>query len=237
MAIFYVVLFIVLAGLTGYLLGSVSFAVLITKYIYHIDIYSIGSGNAGGTNVGRAVGKVGAFSVIFLDAVKCTLPVWVWFFICNLTGVQNLIPAGVSMGWIYYTAGFTAAVGHTFPLYHHFKGGKAVSCYAGFVMFINPIIGVLGFSFFLLVYFLTKRVSIGSISTVIFGFLVAVAVAIFPAPFEWTFLFNSAMRFDGSYVFAIYMFIYAAYIVVRHRPNIIRIINKTEPETHYKKTK
>lgn len=235
MQILYYSLFLIGAVISGYLMGSISFAVLITKHVYKIDIYSIGSGNAGGTNVGRAIGKPGAFTVIFLDALKCIIPVWGWFALTTLTPIKDILPSNLPVSIIYYSAGFAAAVGHTFPLYHKFKGGKAVSCYAGFVLATNPFLVILGFPFFLCVFFLTKRVSIGSILTVIFGFIYSVFVALFPEYFEWTFFFGNGYKLDSSYIYTIFMLVYAIFIIYMHRSNIRRIVTHTEPETHYKK--
>jgi len=235
MPIFYFILFVIAALASGYLMGSISFAVLISKHLYHINIYEVGSGNAGGTNVGRATGKKGAYLVIFLDALKCIIPIWIWFALCRFTPIASLIPADIPVSFIYYTAGFGAALGHTFPLYHGFKGGKAVSCYVGFVTATNPMLLIVGLPVFLLVFFLTKRVSIGSIFIVIFGFIYSLFVVFYPQVFEWSFLFGQGYKFDSSYVYSIYMFVYAVFIIFMHRTNIKRIINKTEPETHYKK--
>ncbi|MFA6796255.1 MAG: glycerol-3-phosphate 1-O-acyltransferase PlsY [Bacilli bacterium] len=237
MQIFYFILFLITSIISGYLVGSISFAVLITKHVYNIDIYAVGSGNAGGTNVGRAIGKYGAYSVIFLDALKCIIPIWTWFALCTFTPIGDLIPASISQGYIYYSAGFGAALGHTFPLYHKFKGGKAVSCYVGFVVATNPMLLVIGLPFFLLMFLFTKRVSICSILTVIFGFLYSLVAVLNPAAFEWTFFFGNGYKVDTTYVYSIYMALYALFIIYMHRSNIKRLINHTEPETHYKKNK
>jgi len=235
MQIFYFILFIIIALISGYLIGSISFAVLITKRIYKVDIYKVGSGNAGGTNVGRAIGKPGAYSVIILDALKCMIPIWIWFALFTFTPMSQLIPSSISIAFIYYTSGVGAALGHTFPLYHKFKGGKAVSCYVGFVTGTNPFLLVIGLPLFLLVFFLTKRVSIGSIFIVIFGLIYSIFAALYSQAFEWTFFFGQGYKVDGTYVYCIYMLFYAMFIIFMHRSNIKRIISHTEPETHYKK--
>jgi len=235
MQIFYLILFIIIALLSGYLIGSISFAVLITKHLYSIDIYKVGSGNAGGTNVGRAIGKPGAYAVIVLDALKCMIPIWIWFALFTFTPLNQIIPSSVPIAFIYYTAGVGAGIGHTFPLYHKFKGGKAVSCYLGFVAGTNPFLLVIGLPLFFLIFFISKRVSIGSIIMVVFGLLYSIIAAIYFQAFEWTFLFGQGYKLDGTYVYSIYMLFYALFIIFMHRSNISRIINHTEPETHYKK--
>lgn len=234
----YIALLLIASLLSGYLMGSVSWAVIIAKVFYHIDIYKVGSGNAGGTNVGRACGKKAAYITIVLDVLKCMIPVWAWFFLLSYSGLNNYIlsvSSSFPLSTIYYTAGLGAGIGHIFPIYYHFKGGKAVSCYGGFVIATNWFLAAAGLSIFLLVFAWKKRVSLSSLVGVTFVSICASIAAFFVPQLNWMLMFPFGMKMDGSYVYAIYIVVYSVFVVVMHHANIARLAEKTEPETHFKK--
>ena len=154
----YILLFLVL----GYLVGSVSNALWVSKYIYHTDLRKHGSGNLGGTNAGRVLGFFAGFLVIALDVIKCAIP---------MTIIQKL-PLGDYAYTYSLIFGIAVPFGHCFPCFAHFKGGKAVASSWGFVwgsiffefalypwVLLLPLLGM-----FLVVKF-TKYVSLGSMTT------------------------------------------------------------------------
>lgn len=110
---------LIFAIIIGYLLGSIPFALVIGKVFYKTDIRKFGSGNLGGSNAGRVLGKKAAVSVIALDVLKVVLAVF----------LASLFDAPASI-W----AGFAAALGHCYPLFANFKGGKAVATMFGFLL-------------------------------------------------------------------------------------------------------
>ncbi len=110
---------VVLWSIIGYLTGSISWSIIIGKLVFHKDIREYGSGNPGGTNAGRVFGIKTGIEVILLDAFKAL----VVMIICSLF-YEKAIAA----------AGFAAVIGHCFPVYYHFKGGKAVSTGYGFIL-------------------------------------------------------------------------------------------------------
>lgn len=186
----------------GYLLGSVPFALVVGKVFYKKDIRNYGSGNLGGSNAGRVLGKKAGLSVMSLDILKVTLAIFIASFFPNKDTV--MVVAGVS-----------AAIGHCFPIFAKFKGGKAVATMYGF-LFGMALIG--GYSFwifflplltFLAVLYVTKIVALSSV-------LSAVANTIYIY-----FVLGSKELFLGSLIFTIVM-------IIRHRANFERMLRHEE---------
>lgn len=149
----------VFALAAGYLLGSVDFAVLVGK-LKGVDIYSVGSGNPGTSNVLRTMGKGAAVSVLLGDLLKGLAAGWVGFLVA---------PAGdglLSSGLI-AAAGFMAVVGHCYPLFHRFKGGKGIATGLGVIIWANPLAALIMVSAWAVLVKLTKVAAIGSLVVVV----------------------------------------------------------------------
>ena len=193
-------MYILLASLLGYILGSIPFALVIGKVFYKTDIREHGSGNLGGTNAGRTLGSKAAAGVIVFDVLKAT-------FAMALTAL-------FAKDYIIY-AGFFATLGHCFPLFANFKGGKAVSTAMGFLLGITIFITQAYFSGFILpiliflaFLYLTKMVSLSSI--------IAVSCA------SVILMFTTTPLVAGTFT------IIAIIVIWRHRTNITRIMNGEE---------
>lgn len=240
--IFCLILIYLASFISSYLLGSISWAIIISKYFYHIDITKVGSGNAGGTNVGRYCGKKAAYAVIILDVLKTVIATWSWFFIVSCTPIKDFIyniNPNIPLASIYYLAGLSTAIGHSYSIFHHFKGGKCVSCYGGFCLCTNYMLAIIGITIFLIVLAIRKRVSLSSIIGVTCVLIASLAFGItniyYPNKLEWMYYFNNSLRLDPSYVHTIFIFIFTTLVILKHKSNIKRLVNNTEPETHYKK--
>ena len=190
------------ASLIGYLLGSIPFALVIGKVFYNTDIRNYGSKNLGGSNAGRVLGKKAGLAVMALDLLKVTFVIFLASFLKNREIV--MVAAGVA-----------AAVGHCFPIFAKFKGGKAVATMYGF-LFGMALIG--GYSFwiffvplltFLAVLYLTKIVALSSVFSAIVNTLFIY------------FVIGSKILFLGSLVFTIVM-------IIRHRANFERMLKHEE---------
>ena len=187
--LFFIVLF--------YLVGSIPFALLITKVFGHGDIRNIGSGNVGATNVLRTGNKFLAFLVLCLDILKGLLP-----FI-----LLNLYSENIGLFHTIFLCHF-AILGHIFPIWLRFKGGKGVATYIGFLFGINLTLGL----FFLIIWLAIALVSkYSSLSSLI-------ATTIAPIYF---------ILQNDNYV-AIFLIYLLAVIVIKHHENIKRLINRTE---------
>lgn len=195
---------IVIFFLIAYLLGSLQSGVWIGKLFYQKDIRQFGSGNTGTTNTFRVLGKKPGTVVLFLDILKGTLATAlpIWFHI------------SINPLWF----GVAAILGHTFPIFGKFKGGKAVATSAGMLLAYNPLFFVYSASIFVIFLFITSMVSLSSIISAILITLSTVLLPIiWPAILphqDWLLTFLAT----GISTFIIY----------RHRDNIKRIKNGTE---------
>ncbi|WP_079530010.1 glycerol-3-phosphate 1-O-acyltransferase PlsY [Halobacillus hunanensis] len=180
----------------AYLLGSIPSGLLVGKIGYGIDIREHGSGNLGGTNTFRVLGIKAGLLVTSTDMLKGTIATALPFFMGS--DVITLI------------IGIFAVIGHTYPLFAGFKGGKAVATSGGVVLGINPIIFIIMLATFFLVLYISKYVSLSSMITGI----VSVVVSI---------LFQ-------EYGLTILIALFTIFVIYRHLANIKRIINKTEPK-------
>lgn len=192
----------ILAIAVAYLLGSVSFAYIITKLKTGQDIRTIGSGSAGTTNTARAVGKPLAMVVMALDIFKGWLAAEIGLLLLGLTG-----------GLLAFVA---VILGHIFPVWLGFKGGKGVACGAGACLALSPVPILIAAAVFAVVIAISGYVSLGSI---VACFVLMASVLILPEP--------TIMR-------VLYVLM-AGTVVVMHRANIGRLINGTESKTFHKK--
>lgn len=147
----------------AYLLGSISFGLLAAKRA-GVDLREVGSGNIGATNVGRALGKRTGRVVLALDAAKGAIPaLTAW----GLLGLDDPWTSG---------AGVAAVVGHCFPAWHRFRGGKGAATAAGVMLALVPIAGLAAAVMYVGLKKLTKRASVGSLGGALLGAIVAAAM-------------------------------------------------------------
>ena len=191
---------LLLSLLIGYLIGSIPWGLVIGKVFYNTDIREYGSGNLGGTNAGRVLGTPIGFLVIFLDGSKALL----------VMIITHLISPGLEQ-----YAGLAVCIGHCFPIFAGFKGGKAVACSYGFLLGLALFVTheyLLTFILPLLTFFvvlaLSKMVSLSS--------MVGVSTAAI-------LIFFFVDKTIGLMVFAL-----ALFVIYRHKANIERIKNGTE---------
>lgn len=189
--------------ITAYLLGSLNFSIIISKYTNGSDIRGFGSGNAGITNYIRSFGTKSAFGVLAGDMLKCVVAV---------------VFAGWLMGFMgKLIAGIFVILGHMFPVYFGFKGGKGVLTAAALILTLDWRIFLIGIGLFIAVVLATKYVSLGSI------------IGVSVVPFCVYFFYDRNWWFVGATV------LIAAIVVFMHRANIKRLINGTESKFKFKK--
>ena len=203
----------------SYLLGSINSSIIISKVLYRDDIRKHGSGNAGMTNMLRTYGKGAAGLTLIGDMMKTALAI----LLAGLLFGFNYI-GGVSVGEGYcYVAGLFAVLGHIFPVYYGFKGGKGVLVTSTMALVVSPII----FSVLLLVFIATvwmsKYISLGSVT-------VAVLYPVMVNAYSTVFL--KAPPFASTVFITIFL---AIFIVWLHRENLGRIGNRTERKFSFKK--
>ncbi len=194
----------------GYLLGSINTSIIVSRLFFGEDVRNYGSGNAGATNVLRTYGKKSAILTLLGDVLKTVVAV----VLGRLIGLPFEVPAiygehiyGVSLAG-YITALF-AVIGHTFPIYYKFKGGKGVLCAATAIAILSPITFVALFAIFLILVIGTKFVSLGSV----------IGVMAYPILLH---------RLEGASVCTLVAFMIAGLVVYNHRENIKRLLAGTE---------
>ncbi len=202
-----------LAGLAAYLLGSLNFGVIVSHLCYRDDIRRHGSGNAGTTNALRTYGKGAAAAVLVGDFLKGTAAVWLG---CALTG--QLLG-----GWL---ASLLVVLGHMFPVFFGFRGGKGVATAAGAILLLNPYILLGLLAVFVLIIACTRYVSLASV--VVAGFFpvltLAYGLAVKMAP-------------QGIAVTAGFALAAGGLVIWKHRTNIQRLRAGTESRLGTKKAK
>ena len=156
--------------LLAYLLGSIPSAVWIGKFLYGIDPRNQGSGNAGTTNVFRVLGKKAGIPVFIIDVAKGSLAAGLPFFWVSLFPEKTHLLSRFSMAEQSLTCGIMSVVGHIYPIFAGFKGGKGIATLLGMMLVANPAAAGISALVFVIVLLISKYVSLGSI----------VAVAAFP---------------------------------------------------------
>lgn len=205
----------IIVAIVAYLLGSISFSVIISKKMAGFDVREKGSGNAGTTNVLRSVGKKAAILTLLGDALKGVIAILVAY----IAGL--IMKDGVDKSLLIQLAGIFVIVGHTFPIFFKFKGGKGIATALGVLLITNWNIGLICLVFALILMALTKMVSLGSISAAI---LFPVLIVFMP---------HNAYLVDGNYI--IYSILIAVLVVFNHRANVKRLLSGTENKLNFKK--
>jgi len=195
----------------AYLIGSISFAVVVSKCMRLPDPYSYGSGNPGATNVLRTGNKRAAVFTLLGDALKGWLAVTVARYVLG----DALLMQGTA-SWILCGVVIAVFLGHLYPLFHGFKGGKGVATACGILFGINLFLGLATLATWLIVAFFLRYSSLAALAAAVFG------------PIYFVFLFGfQPMAFALSVVCAL--------LIWRHRSNIRNLINGTETRIGKKK--
>ena len=180
----------------SYIMGSIPFGFILTKFFLKKDIREIGSGNIGATNALRTGNKIIGYSTLIFDVIKAIIPIlFIKFYNNEYVFLSSL----------------SVFIGHVFPVWLKFKGGKGVATYIGILFCLNYILGIIFTVSWLVVYFISKYSSLSSLVS-------SLAIPIY------LFFFTN----ESNYYFYIIMFILIFYT---HRENIKRLKNNTESKT------
>jgi acyl phosphate:glycerol-3-phosphate acyltransferase len=184
----------------AYLLGSIPFALVVGKLGYGVDIREHGSGNLGGTNTFRVLGVKAGLIVTIADILKGTL--------------ATSLPVLFSVDIHPLFAGLFAVIGHMYPIFAGFRGGKAVATSGGVLLFYSPFLFLTLIAVFFIVLYISKYVSLSSMLAGVYAIIYTVF-------------------FTDDIPLMVIVFLQAAFIIYRHRANIRRIMNKTEPKVKW----
>ena len=187
---------LVLIGIVSYLFGSIPFGLLLTKFFLKKDIREIGSGNIGATNALRSGNKLIGYLTLILDITKAVLPV---------------LFVKINYPELIYLSALCSFLGHVFPIWLRFKGGKGVATYLGILFVINLSYGIIFITIWIFIFILSKYSSLSSI-------LATASVPIF-------------LLISKNFTEVIFFIIMFVLIFYTHRENIKRLKNKEEKET------
>jgi len=207
---------LLLAIAAGYLIGSIPFGVIVSKYFKGFDLRTKGSGNMGSTNAFRVLGWKLGLLVQVLDLAKGVTAILVATLLFNGLPFHNATPFE-DLTVFRIIAGVAAVLGHCYTIFAGFRGGKGISTAAGMLIAIAPVELAVAFGMFLLVVTLSGYVSLASI----------IAAIMFPVT-----MFLRAEAFGveitGYHTMIIFAIILAAFLIFMHRTNIKRLLNNTE---------
>ena len=204
-------IYIIAIGIIAYLIGSINSSILISKAVMGKDIRTSGSGNAGATNMLRTMGKKYAIITLIIDILKGIVALLLAVLAIHL-GVSD-----VAM----YIAGVAVVLGHNFPVFFGFKGGKGVATSLGVILILDWKIGLISLAVAIAIMALTRYVSLGSI----------VAAAVFVIMQIVSMIMNDALDVTRL----VCVVILGGLLVVRHRANIVRLFKGEENKLGHKK--
>lgn len=207
----------IIVAIIAYLIGSINFSIIISKKLAGFDVRQKGSGNAGTTNVLRSVGKKAALITLICDILKGVVAIGIALLFGNI--VQN-----VDKALLVQLAGIFVVVGHTFPIFFGFKGGKGIATSLGILLMTNWQIGLICLVFALVLMAITRMVSVGSIAAAILFPVLVIFIDqnyIVPDANNWKYL--------------IFSIVLCLIVLFNHRENIKRILNGTENKISFKK--
>ena len=209
----------ILIAIIAYLIGSINFSVILSKKMAGFDVRQKGSGNAGTTNMLRSVGKKAAAITLICDILKGVVSIGIAILVGYLFNAQN-------KSILVQIAAIAVVIGHTFPIFFGFKGGKGVATSLGVLIMTNWQIGLICLAIAIIIMAITKMVSLGScMAAIVFPLLTYFAANIFE---------NAYIVKEGSSYF-VYSIILAVIVLFNHRSNIKRIITGKENKLSFKK--
>lgn len=205
----------IIVSIIAYLLGSISFSIIISKKMAGFDVRDKGSKNAGSTNVLRTVGKKAAIITLICDCLKGVIAILIAY-------IAGKIWTDLDSALLVQLAGIFVVLGHTFPVFFKFKGGKGVATSLGVLLMVNWQIGLICLVFALILMALTRFVSLGSVA----------AAILFPV---LTVFITNNYLVPGNYI--IFGIILAILVIFNHRENVKRLLTGTENKLSFKGTK
>ncbi len=194
--------------IAAYLLGSIPTAVWWGKRYYGIDVREFGSGNAGATNTFRVLGKKAGIPVLTIDIVKGTLAVLLAHFSPFIFDSNEFVTLELGLG-------IAALVGHVFPVFAGFRGGKGVATILGVVICLTPITSLMVLGVFLIVLLATRYVSLSSMT----------------AGLSFPFFLNLVLK-NQNQTLMIFSFFVAALLIITHKKNISRLLKRQETKVN-----
>ena len=207
----------ILIAIIAYAIGSINFSVIFSRKYAGFDVREKGSGNAGTTNMLRSVGKKAAAITLLCDILKGVISILIAVIVGNIIKTSD-------KALLVQIAGIAVVLGHTFPIFFEFKGGKGVATSLGVLLMTNWQIGLICLIFAIVIMGLTRMVSLGSVG----------AAILFPV--LTLFINNHYIVEANGFKFFFYSIILATIVAFNHRENIKRVLSGTENKLSFKNT-
>ena len=208
----------IVIAIIAYAIGSINFSVIISRKMAGFDVREKGSGNAGTTNILRSVGKKAALITLLCDILKGAVAIFIAI-------IAGKIFKNTDKALLVQIAGIMVVIGHTFPIFFEFKGGKGVATSLGVLLTINWKIGLICLVFAIVIMAFSRMVSMGSVG----------AAILFPV---LTIFINTNFIIPANGMkYFVFSLVLAALVIFNHRSNIQRIANGTENKLSFKDTK
>jgi glycerol-3-phosphate acyltransferase PlsY len=230
-------IYYIICAVVGYLIGSIPFGYILVKLIKGIDIRTVGSGNIGATNVGRVLGWPFGIIVFLLDAAKGLFPtLYVMLNLSLSPQVMFKLPQSNPnvFSAVYFpdagsaiSIGLGIILGHLFPIYIRFKGGKGVATALGVFLVLTHFQILPVFIIWLIVFIVFRYVSVASI----------IAVISLPITFWWKAQYEYPRIWETHFTIPVMIacILATVFVIIRHIPNIKRLIKGTEPKVNFRK--
>lgn len=202
---------LIVITIVAYLIGSINLSIILCKLMGKGDIREHGSGNAGTTNTLRTLGKLPAVIVLIFDVLKAVIAIFVGKWLITIGQTMDTTVPYTDFAIALSSIG--VILGHNFPIYYGFKGGKGIATSLGVLLTVEWQLGVVCLVFALILMLLTRMVSVGSVAAAI---LYPVLVLV------------QGTAFTNKWIYLAFSLIIALMALVRHRSNIKRIYNGTE---------
>lgn len=209
----------IVVAVVAYLIGSISFSVIFTKKLAGFDVREKGSGNAGTTNVLRTAGKLPAVLTLICDILKGVAAVLIALLVGQMINGDSFTRA-----ILVQIAGVFVIIGHTFPIFFKFKGGKGVATALGVILIVNWEVGLICLVFALILMILSRMVSLGSLA----------AAILFPILCMFTQEHYIVGGKEAHFAYIIFSILMALIVIFNHRENIKRLATGTENKISFK---
>ncbi len=224
-------LLVLLGAVIGYLIGSIAWSVIIGKFLYKKDPRDFESHNIGATNSARVFGKRMGLIILLLDMLKGFVPVLIMWII-YVTSLEDILGPTITKTWnpkyLIYLSGAFAVIGHCYPCFFNFRGGKGAATTGGLFWAISPILAIVCLAVFFVVSRASKYVSLGSMVTA----LACAFILLIPGIHYCYFIdtnFNNDVSFNMMLLYlAIILLALGSLITYKHKTNIIRLLNHNE---------
>ncbi|WP_303923524.1 glycerol-3-phosphate 1-O-acyltransferase PlsY [Ureaplasma parvum] len=230
------ILTLIISPLYSYLIGSLNASIILSLVFKKQDVRLFASKNAGMTNMIRVHGKKLGILTLFLDVIKPIITVSLTYIIYKYAlDAPFDLSNGFNQAILVYFGGIFTIIGHCYPIFFKFQGGKGVACYGGFLIAVDPIVALIGIITLLVILLITKYMSLSAMITATFTCFLVLVPGINYIPYYnqnfITYFFDLNYVIKGMWYVWFFLLISASLLIYRHKTNILSIATKQERKT------